>query len=133
MKRLWIGIIVLAALLILSIAVAAMMHWIHAPIADTLDAAAQAWLRGDTESAVRLSEDAARRWEQWQVFTASFADHDPMDNMDELFAQLPIWAEETDSDEFASTCRALAALERSMARSHLPLPENLLAFIPNAS
>lgn len=133
MKRLWIGGGVLAALLALSITAAVMMHRIHAPVADKLEQAASAWQQGDRQTAVLLYEKAERRWKIWRSFTAAFADHDPMDNIDELFARLPVYAQETDSDEFAAVCSALAALERIMAQSHLPWPENLLTCVPCAA
>lgn len=128
MRRLWIGAGVLAVLLALGIGVAVMMHWIHGSIADMLEDAAQAWQEGDRETAVRLAQDATRRWEDWRGVTASFADHNPMDNIEELFSQLPVWAKRTDCDDFAALCRAIARLERSMAQSHLPMPENILAY-----
>ena len=130
MKRLWIGVGVLTALLILSTAAAVMLHRVHNPIADALEQAALAWQQGDRETAVALSEEAAGRWERWHSFTAALADHDPMDNIDELFAQLPAYAREANSNAFAAVCSARAALERTRAQRHLPWPENLLTCIP---
>lgn len=120
MRRLWLGIALLAALLALGIWVAAAMQDIHEQGAAMLDEAAAAAQRGEMPTAQRLSEQAACVWEAHRRPVACVADHTPMDEIDALFAQLPVYARSDESVHFAATCAQLAQLLRAMGDAHTP-------------
>ncbi len=118
MKRLWIGISILALLLVCSYLIHASMAHIHTPIAQTLEQAANAALKEDWATAEQLAHTAAARWSRYHRFTAAFADHTPMDELDGLFAQLPVYAQQRENPHFSATCKQLSFLAAAMAESH---------------
>lgn len=118
MKRFWIGISILAVLLVSGWLVQRGMDAIHRPIADDLEQAAQAALDEDWETALSLAQRAHARWEKYHHFTAAFADHNPMDDLDGLFAELEIFAQEREMPHFAAVCLHLQQLADAMAESH---------------
>lgn len=126
MNRLRIGILVLAALLILGVAVTWAMEAIHAPMTKHLQQAAQAAMKEDWTSALRYAGEAKQNWKQRQRFIAAFADHTPMDELEGLFAELEIYAQAREKEHFAATCAHLAQLTQAMAESHSPTWWNLL-------
>lgn len=126
MKRLWLGIGILAVLLAVSIAVTAGMDRIHDSIAEDLEAAQDAAASEDWEKAAGLADAAARKWQQWRRLTASVADHGPMDEVDVLFAALLAYADDREEAEFAAACAQLAVRTRAMGDSHALTWWNLL-------
>lgn len=120
MRRLSIGVALLAALLALGVGIAVGMDGIHARSAAALDAAADAALDGDWQTAQLLSQQAQQMWRQnWQM-VACVADHSPMDEIDTLFAQLPAYARGGEGVHFAATCAQLARLLEAMGDAHTP-------------
>lgn len=118
MKRVWLGVAILAALLILSLWVQAGMVRLHAPVSRDLERAAQASLEGDWEEATRLWTQARDRWERRHDLTAAVADHSPMDELDMLFAQLSVFDSQREAVHFAATCRAAAQMAQAMYQAH---------------
>lgn len=126
MKRLWIGIIVLAVLLILGGAVSWAMDAIHISMAENLQQAAEAAMAEDWGAALQCAEKARESWKDHQHFVAAFADHTPMDELEGLFAELEIYAQAREQAHFAATCAHLAQLAQAMAESHSPTWWNFL-------
>ena len=126
MKHLWIGVLILAILLTLGLIINRRMDVIHAPIADDLAKAAEAALSDDWDTALSCMRSASARWEKYRRFTAAFADHNPMDELDGLFAELQVYADEREMPHFASTCARLNHLANAMAESHMLYWWNLL-------
>lgn len=126
MKRFWIGFLILSILLCGGSAVTICMVKTHQPIADDLQQSAQAALDGNWEQAARLAGQAQTRWEKYHTFTAAFADHSPMDELDGLFAELEIFYVQREQTHFAAVCAHLAQLAQAMADSHAPSWWNLL-------
>ncbi len=118
MKRLWLGIGIMAVLLVLSLWIQEGMCRLHEPMAQDLEQAAQAALDGDWEQAQSLSQKAQKTWNRTHVLTASVADHSPMDELDMLFAELPVFAREQEAVHFAATCRSAAQMAQAMAQAH---------------
>lgn len=118
MKRLWLGVALLAALLAASLAVQAVANHIHDPIAKDLEQAAEAALSEDWAEADRLYRRARDAWQRHHGATASLADHSPMDELDMLFAQLRVFSQEQEAVHFASTCRSAAQMAQAMAQAH---------------
>ncbi len=126
MRRLIIGLSILAVLLALSIGVSAAMERIHSPVAEALHQAAEAAQAEDWKKAGALAESAKARWEKYWYFTAAVADHTPMDDADGLFAELEIYLQEQEMPHFAATAMHLSQLTRAMADSHHASWWNLL-------
>ena len=118
MKRILTGLSILIVLLILSVAISAGMHKVHYRISDLLQQAEQAASADNWQDADRLARYAAGQWQQYRRFTAAFADHTPMDELDGLFAELLVFLEEQEVPHFTSICARLSLLSQSMADSH---------------
>lgn len=110
MKRLWLGVGILAALLALGIVSTVGMGRVCGPVSQNLASAADCVQEGQWEQAVALSQQARGQWERWRDITASLTDHEPMEEVDSLFAALEIYAGEGDSLRFADCCARLSAL-----------------------
>lgn len=126
MKRFWIGVCVLSVLLASGWATTAAISHCHTPISQGLAAASQAALEGDWASAVQHCEDAAQKWQRCRDFTAAFADHSVLDEMESLFAEIQAYQQAGAQLSFAATCAHLSRLADAVAQSHLPKWQNLL-------
>ncbi len=126
MRRLVMGIGILALLLTLSAGVAWTMDRIHSPVAQRLHQAAQAADREDWAQAQQLITAAKERWEQYWHFTAAVADHTPMDDLDGLWGELEVYLQHREQPHFSATCRHLAQLAEAMADSQLPTWWNII-------
>lgn len=118
MKRMWFGIVLLAVLLMGGIGMTLAMHRIHDPISARLAQAAEASQSGQWDKGKALAQGAGADWKQYWRFTAACADHEPMDEIDGLFAELEVYARQGDVSEFAATCAHLAELTRAMGGAH---------------
>lgn len=118
MKRGVWGIGILLALLVFGIATSTAMRSIHRDIGQHLQlaqaaAAAEQWQTAETE--VRQAVSA---WRRFHAFTATFADHTPMDEMDGLFAELEVFLKKRESPHFEAVCGRLVLQAQAMADSH---------------
>lgn len=126
MKRFWIGLIVLAVLLIMGSGVTWFIETSHKPISQHLALAAQAALAGNWEQALALFEQVQQHWERCSDFTAAFADHSVLEEVDALLAEIGVYAHAKDPVSFAAACAHLSQLAKAIAESHLPKWQNLL-------
>ena len=118
MKRMWLGIGLLGLFLGLGLWGSYAMSALHDPIAHQLEQAADIALDGDLSVALDIAETARAKWDGHWHGTAIVADHAPMDEIDALFAQLPIYAEMSHQADFAACCAQLAALITATAEAH---------------
>lgn len=126
MKRLWIGVALLAAVLVIGIALTVTFEKLHRPLAEKLEAAGWAALDENWEKAEVLTEEARADWQKLRHFTAAVADHEPLEEMDVLFARLQVGLRQRDVTNFAALCRQLAALAAAVADSQAVTWWNLL-------
>ncbi len=126
MKRFWIGITVLAVLLAAGVAITAYISGSHAPISDQLAQAAQAAENETWTQATDLARQAQAQWLQCRDFTAAFADHTVLEEIDAIFAEIDVYAATGDKISFAAACAHLSELTKAMAESHLPKWQNIL-------
>ena len=126
MKRLWLGLTILAVLLLSGCLIYNRLDKMLAPIATDLELAAAAALQDDWGTARDLAVHAAIRWEKFHRFTAAFADHTPMDELDSLFAELTVYARQQEKPHFAAICAHLSFLSTTIADSHRLTWWNLL-------
>lgn len=118
MKRCWFGLGLLAALLALSILTAGIMERRHSRIAQVLAQAGQAMAAENWEQGAALSRDGAAQWEQGAAFGAAMLDHEPMEEIDSLLAQVALCLEIGDGDGAAQLLTEAAARVENIARSH---------------
>lgn len=118
MKRCWFGGALLIALLAAGLAVTVFMARFHEPIKKDLEQAAQYALESDWEQALRCADRAEAQWEAHRKFSAAFSDHEPMEEIDQLFAELEIWQNAQDSQHFAATSAQLSRAAQAMADAH---------------
>ena len=126
MKRSWIGL----ALLILLLAIGLLATWYmdrcHSRTAELLTEAKLQARQGSWEQAVHLADQADRQWQESWHISAAFADHEPMEEIDSLFAQLKIYAEEGDRLCFSALCAQIASGLEAMADAQTLNWRNLL-------
>ena len=125
-KRFYLGITILAILLVISIGTSAAMKAIHQPMEADLKEAARLALEGNTESAFPLAQRAYNRWERFHSIIASFADHSPMDDTDTLFQEMLVYGQTEEAPHFIACCRELAVMAEAMYDAHRFSLKNLL-------
>ena len=118
MKRCWIGIGLLVLFLAAGLWVMAEMDTAHRRISRDLEQAVKQTLSGETEQGVLLAQQAKQHWEDARRGTACVADHEPMEEIDSLFARLEVYAREGQALEFAACCARLSALVQAMGEAH---------------
>ena len=126
MKRLWLGIGVLAVFLAASLLLSWYLPGLHRDLSETLSAAAQAAEKSDWEEAARLAGGAKQTWERSRHFVASFTDHEPLETLDSLFAELEVYRAAALPIDYAATCVQLSQLCLAIAESHCLTWWNLL-------
>ena len=108
MTRFWIGVGILAALLASSLLLGCRMENLNEEISTQLSQAAEQVLAENWEEATALSEKAFQRWKDHRKFAASLADHEPLEEMDRLFAQLQVYRRQRMATEYAALCTRLS-------------------------
>ena len=114
-QRFWIGIIVLAVILVLGILTMLLFSRIHHPMAQQLRASAAAAQAENWEKATALAEKARAEWEQYRYLISASADHEPLEQMEYLLDQLEVYAADRQKADFAALCIRLANLAEAMA------------------
>ncbi len=117
MKRLWLGVTFLILLLTLGIWQMVGLSGIHSTLSDTLSEAALAAQRQDWETADALSQNAQRKWEQYRRLTASFADHEPLEEAEQLFDELQVCKGLSLEENYAVVCSNLSQICKAIAES----------------
>ena len=114
-QRFWIGIIVLAVILVLGILTMLLFSHIHHPLAQQLRESAAAAQAENWEKATALAENARAEWEQYRYLISASADHEPLEQMEYLLDQLEVYAADRQKADFAALCIRLANLAEAMA------------------
>ena len=118
MKRCWFGVFLLAALLAGSLAVTWGMDAAHRPVAEKLGRAAEAVQAGNPAGAGGEFARAQADWEKWAHFRACFADHTPMEAVDEELAAAGCAAALEQWPEFAAACARAAKMVAAVGNAH---------------
>lgn len=118
MKRSHFGGGLLILLLILGFLTSWAMSRCQEPIAYDLKQASQTALREDWEQTGALIQDAEARWQHCWHFSASLADHSPMESIDGLFAQLSTYLRARDASAVSAVCAELARQVEAMIDAH---------------
>lgn len=118
MKRLWLGLVIVAVLLAGGILISRVMPAIHGPIATDLNRAAAAAMAEDWATAQDLLTHASVRWERFRTLTATFIDHAPLDQADSLFRELLTYVRAQEGLQFSAACAHLTACITAIGDSH---------------
>lgn len=118
MKRGWIGLGLLGMLLTVGLLVTGFMGRVHKDVSRELEEAARAAGTGNWAEAAEDARDAYEDWQEHWHFSAAFADHEPMEEIDSEFAQLWPYLEARDSVAFRALCRALARQVEAIGDAH---------------
>ena len=118
MWRVWFGTALLLTLLSLCLFVTGYCGNAYKPVSGDLDAAAVAAMAGDTAGALAAARHSRQQWDAMWHKTAAFTDHEPMDEIDSLFALLEILGLQKNQEEFPALCAQLSQLTDALAHSH---------------
>lgn len=124
MRRFWLGIGVLVFLSLGSLAVGKWVEQLHAPVVRNLEQAISLAEEGAEEAALQAVRAAKEQWDRGWQFVAAFADHEPMDEVDNLFSALRAYA--PDSEEFVAYCQQLLQRTGAVLRNQTLSWWNLL-------
>lgn len=126
MRRMWIGVGLLALVLVAGLWAAEWMDRSHGAMAKDLDRAGEFAMAGRWEDARRELDAVRENWQKKRPVTAAFADHEPLEEIDGLFAQLEIFAQGKKQTDFAAVCAYLARQLEALGDDHSLTLYNLL-------
>lgn len=118
MKRCRFGLGLLLVLLVLGVVSAWATGKGLAPMTEGIRQAGDAALQEDWDAAKEISTGVRENWEKRFPFFASLSDHEPMENINGLFAQLEVYAQSRDPQNFAAVCGQLAQDLEAMGEAH---------------
>lgn len=108
MKRLWIGIILLALMLAGGIWITVVSARSNGEIGQLLQSAGDAALTGQWQQAAHYYTEALAGWEKKHHATAALTDHEPMEEIDSLFAEARVYLRSKDPAAFSACCASLS-------------------------
>ena len=126
MKRLWIGIGLLAAILAVGLWTSLRLGTIHTDISKKLTDSARSAQSGQWDRADELAKAAEDAWEESWNFSAALADHTVLDEIDGFFAQATLYRENREALAYAATCARLSKAVEALQESHRLTWWNLL-------
>lgn len=116
--RTWIGIIILVLLLGIGIILTFYTASVHDQLARILSESRQAAAVGQWEKAAGKCFQARALWEKHRKPTAALVDHEPMEEVEALFAQLEVYLKARDPVAYGSCCASLEVFARAIGESH---------------
>ena len=90
----------------------------HEDISKKLEDSAWLALSGQMSNARKEADAARAQWEKGRPLRAVLGDHTPMEEIDDLFAELKIYGAAGEKTEFARTCSALSSRVQAMGEAH---------------
>ena len=118
MNRFWLGVGLLVLFLVAGIWSTVFLDTVHEPISETLEQATEQIIAGDLDEGIRLSQQARQKWRSCWGVTALVIDHDPVEQIDALFAQMEVCGKAGFEEEFAAACASASALIRAVSNAH---------------
>lgn len=126
MKRCWFGLGLLVVLLILSLFFSRKIGRNQEDILSDLRSSQVAALAEDYATAETLLCRARTDWEQRWHFHAAFSDHNPMEEIDGMFAQSQVYLDCRDGEELAALISQLIRRVQAVGDAHALTWWNLL-------
>ena len=118
MRRTWVGIVLLALLLILGIFSVLGIRGPLDAIADGLETASTLALSGSVADGAEDVQEALQLWTSARNAIAAFTDHDPLERIDAGFALLELYAAMGDNRNFSLVCLELSMQVRALGDAH---------------
>ena len=118
MKRMWIGIGILFLLLAAGVGLLIASRSFFSALTDSLEQASIHATVEDWNRALKKEEESRQQWEKYRRFWAAFTDHEPVEEMQNLFSQLEVYAQEGMETDFAAICKHIAHLAEAMDEFH---------------
>lgn len=118
MGRLWIGIGILVILLAMGIGLLWGSGVFFEELTQELEQAGELALAGNWQAAGEKVEKSREKWEAYRRFWASFTDHEPVEQMQNLFSQLELYRARQLEVDFAAVCRNLVHVAEAIDESH---------------
>lgn len=126
MKRCWIGVGLLVLLLGVGIFSTWQMQRSHDPMAESLEQACAMAEAGRWDAAQNYVNQAKKKWDDNWGLSASFADHEPMEQINALFAQLEVCGKYKETVSYCLLCAQLREELEAMGEAHRFVWWNLL-------
>ena len=117
MRRFWIGVGLLGALLAAGLWTGSRMQRTHMPCAADLENAAACAMAEDWAAAGSLGDRERKSWQRSRNISASFANHQIMDEIDALFGELEIYRAREETAAYCAGCIYLAERLRDLGNS----------------
>ena len=118
MGRLWIAVGILIILLALGIGMLLGSQSFFGELEENLKQAGHLALEGNWSAATEMAEKCRLQWESCRRFWSAFTDHEPVEEMQNLFAQLKIYEKRQLEVDFAILCQHLSHLAEAIDESH---------------
>ena len=118
MNRLWIGIGLLVILLAMGIGLLWGSTVFFEEFSREIEQAGELAMAGNWAQAEKKAAQSRADWERWCCFWSSFTDHEPMEQMQNLFSQLEVYRQRQLEVDFATVCRNLANVAEAVQESH---------------
>lgn len=107
MKRFWLGLGILAGLLILGFWVQHHSETLHEPVVDALKKAQTAAVAEDWEQTEKQIKQAEEHWHSAMDIRSAVCDHDYLEEINTGFAALKVWRKAKDPSATAALCAEL--------------------------
>ncbi len=118
MKRSLIGAALLLLLLVGAIVSGKVITRHNERVAKLLDTAAEQAMADDLPEAMETMYLARQDWQRLWNLSASFADHDPLEQIDGGFSQLQIYGDAGENVSFAAVCVQLSQQIQALGDAH---------------
>lgn len=125
MKKFWAGVAILLILALLGLLSGLALHDLHRELSGALSQAGSL-AATNWEKANALATAAKAKWEKNRHLASAIADHEPLEQMDSLFAQLAVYTHPDQWAQYAAICADLASLAEAVGEEQLLLWWNLL-------
>ena len=126
MKRSWLGFGLLILLLGAGILGTWAMDEVHAPVCGDLDAASRAALSGNWPKAAYHTALARQGWEKWALLRSGMTGHDPVEEVEALFAVLEVYGTGREKLAFGALAREIAEKIEAIGDAHSLVWKNFL-------
>ena len=118
MNRLWIGIGLLVILLGMGLGLLWGSHVFFTEFSENVEQAGHLAMSGNWQAAGQKVAKSKAQWDRFHNFWSAFTDHEPMEQMENLFAQLELYQSQQMEIDFSAVCRSLSHMARAIQESH---------------
>ena len=118
MRRCIFGAVLLVAIGLGCLWTGSALHRFTGPVCRDLELAREEALAGSWDGAKEHSLAAQKAWTGKWHGLASAADHTPLEDIDDLFAQLEVYRRLEKDDEFAALCAQLSRRLEAVGNAH---------------